>query len=245
MKHLTTDKLLSLGMALHADKRTMEHRVRSIFARKKSTWFASLAAVVLCGAIGVLGFTTACQPVEATELVPTETTVLEVAEQETVNQSKEPHHVYDLKENPSDGYSVLIDAELQIPKADEWFVTTVQPTPFSQELVDRVAKYFFKDATFYLQTEITKQVIADKMAEIREEMTTMEQDSDDWDSAEDALKELEAAYANAPETVEKTPVSPVFRPQEDADAEEIDLYADLGFAQLIVGVAHRLHQAAA
>ena len=64
MKHLTTDKLLSLGMALHADKRTMEHRVRSIFARRHSAWFASLAAVVLCGMIGVLGFTTACQPAE-------------------------------------------------------------------------------------------------------------------------------------------------------------------------------------
>jgi len=231
MKHLTTDKLLSLGMALHADKRTMEHRVRSIFARKKSTWFASLAAVVLCGAIGVLGFTTACQPVEATELVPTETTVLEVAEQETVNQSKEPHHVYDLKENPSDGYSVLIDAEVQIPKADQWIVTTVQPTPFSQELVDRVVKYFFKDATFYVPTEMTKQEIADKMAVIREKMTTMEKDSDDWDSAEDALKEMEAAYADAPETVAKPPVSPVFQPQEGADAEEIDLYTDMGFAQ--------------
>jgi len=64
MKHLTTDKLLSLGMALHADKRTMEHRVRSIFARRHSAWFASLAAIVLCGMIGVLGFTTACQPAE-------------------------------------------------------------------------------------------------------------------------------------------------------------------------------------
>jgi len=231
MKHVTTDKLLSLGMALHADKRTMEHRVRSIFARRHSAWFASFAAIVLCGMIGVLGFTTACQPAEAAEITPMEATMLEPTEQEPVNQPTEPDRVYDLTENPSGRYSVLIDAEVQIPKADGWFVTTVQPTPFSQELVGRVVDYFFGDATFYVPTEMTKQEIADKMAVIREEMTTMEKDSDDWDSAEDALKEMEAAYVDAPETVAKPSVSPVFRPQKGVDAEEIDLYADLGFAQ--------------
>lgn len=231
MKHVTTDKLLSLGMALHADKRTMEHRVRSIFARRHSAWFASLAAVVLCGMIGVLGFTTACQPAEAAEVAPTEIAVLDVADLGKETQTTETDRIYDLSEIPSDSYSILIDAEVQIPKADGWFVTTVQPTPFSQELVDRVVKYFFEGATFYAPAQMTKQEIADKMAVIREELTTMEKDSDDWDSAEDALKELEAAYADAPETVEKTPVSPVFQPQEGIDAEEIGLYADMGFTQ--------------
>ena len=41
----TTDKLLSLGMALNADRATMEQRIRGIFSRKKSGIAALTAAM--------------------------------------------------------------------------------------------------------------------------------------------------------------------------------------------------------
>lgn len=61
-RRTSTDRLLALGMALHADRRTMESRVRGIFARKRSARFARVLAALLCLALGLGCFTTACIP---------------------------------------------------------------------------------------------------------------------------------------------------------------------------------------
>ncbi|MEN6418404.1 MAG: hypothetical protein ABFC73_05735 [Clostridiaceae bacterium] len=58
----STDRLLTLGMALYADQKTMERRVRGVFARKKSAKPAKLLALILCLALAAGCFTTACQP---------------------------------------------------------------------------------------------------------------------------------------------------------------------------------------
>jgi len=63
MKELSTDRLLSIGMALTADKKTMERRVRGIFAKQKSAKPAKLLALALCFALGAACFTTACIPI--------------------------------------------------------------------------------------------------------------------------------------------------------------------------------------
>ena len=62
MKHRTTDQLLTLGMALTTDKKTMERRVRGVFARKRSAKGAAILSVLLVFALGFAAFTTACQP---------------------------------------------------------------------------------------------------------------------------------------------------------------------------------------
>ena len=64
MKRKTTRDLLSLGMALYADRSTMEQRIHGIFSKRSSkaaTAFAVLIAVFLT--VGC--FTTACRPVTA------------------------------------------------------------------------------------------------------------------------------------------------------------------------------------
>ena len=61
----STDQLLTLGMALTTDKKTMERRVRGVFARKKSAKGALILALVLALALGFGAFTTACQPGQA------------------------------------------------------------------------------------------------------------------------------------------------------------------------------------
>ncbi len=58
----TTQESLRLGMALHADKETMETRIRGIFSRRSSR-IASVFALVLAVALSVGCFTTACRPV--------------------------------------------------------------------------------------------------------------------------------------------------------------------------------------
>ena len=51
-----------MGLALYADKRTMEQRVRGIFGRVRTARFARILAVLLCLVVFVGCFTTACVP---------------------------------------------------------------------------------------------------------------------------------------------------------------------------------------
>ena len=69
MKLRSTDQLLTLGMALTGDKRSMERRVRGVFARKKSAKGVLILSLILALALGVAAFTTACQPGKETSLL--------------------------------------------------------------------------------------------------------------------------------------------------------------------------------
>ena len=62
----STQELITLGMALRADRATMEQRIRGIFSRK-SSGIAYISALVLSIAVSVGCFTTACRPVSAEE----------------------------------------------------------------------------------------------------------------------------------------------------------------------------------
>ena len=62
MTNHTTDQLLTLGMALISDRKTMERRVRGVFARRRSARGVLVLSIVLVLALGFAAFTTACQP---------------------------------------------------------------------------------------------------------------------------------------------------------------------------------------
>lgn len=66
MKRINTEHLLTLGMALTADRRAMERRVRGVFARKRSAKGLVALSLILALALGFGAFTTACQPRQAT-----------------------------------------------------------------------------------------------------------------------------------------------------------------------------------
>ncbi|MEA4915222.1 MAG: hypothetical protein VB061_11700 [Christensenella sp.] len=63
---MNTDHLLTLGMALTTDKRTMERRVRGVFARKRSAKGVIILSLILALSLAFAAFTTACQPGQAT-----------------------------------------------------------------------------------------------------------------------------------------------------------------------------------
>jgi len=162
MKHLTTDKLLSLGMALHADKRTMETRVRSIFARRHSAWFASLAAVVLCSAIGVLGFTTACQPAEEEVQqaeVPVQAEILSVTQESgTIIETAlptlptepftTPERLTYTLDSVHDNVSITVDADVVVPELTDVAIQKIENRAFTQADADIMFKAFVGDADF-------------------------------------------------------------------------------------------------
>ena len=62
MNRIKTQSLLTLGMALTSDRKTMERRVRGVFARRKSARVVLALSTVLVLALGFAAFTTACQP---------------------------------------------------------------------------------------------------------------------------------------------------------------------------------------
>jgi len=66
MKRMNTEHLLTLGMALTTDRKSMERRVRGVFARKKSAKGVIALSLVLVLALGFGAFTTACQPGQVT-----------------------------------------------------------------------------------------------------------------------------------------------------------------------------------
>ena len=66
MRQHSTDKLLTLGMALTTDKNAMERRVRGVFARKTSAKSVIVLSLALALSLGFAAFTTACQPGQAT-----------------------------------------------------------------------------------------------------------------------------------------------------------------------------------
>ena len=61
----STQELIGLGMALRADKDTMETRIRGIFGRQKTARGASATAILLILVLVFACFTTACRPVLA------------------------------------------------------------------------------------------------------------------------------------------------------------------------------------
>ena len=63
---ISTHQLLTMGLALYADKRSMEQRVRGIFGRSRTAGFARVLAALLCLVVFVGGFTTACVPARET-----------------------------------------------------------------------------------------------------------------------------------------------------------------------------------
>ena len=74
-------------MALTTDRRTMERRVRGVFARKKSAKGVLILSIVLALALGFGAFTTACQPEKAAVVltpIPVEQTTSDEADQSEV-----------------------------------------------------------------------------------------------------------------------------------------------------------------
>ena len=60
----TTEEILSLGLGLSADKKTMEERVRGVFSRRRSTALAAAVAFGIVALALLLCFTTVLRPVE-------------------------------------------------------------------------------------------------------------------------------------------------------------------------------------
>ncbi len=149
MKHQSTDQLLTLGMALTTDKKTMERRVRGVFARKRSAKGALILSLVLVLALGVGAFTTACQPGQAAEIltpIPVEQT--KNADGAAPGGDAEVTHLTQPAETLSGGVKVIVDADVSIPKTQGYSIRECTQDTFTADDYSRMLDYFAPDASW-------------------------------------------------------------------------------------------------
>ena len=156
MKHRSTDRLLTLGMALTTDKRTMERRVRGVFARKKSAKSALVLSMLLVIALGFAAFTTACQPGKSALLtpIPVEKTNNAAAGM-TIGDDTEKTHLTQPTETLSGGVKVVVDADVSIPKTQGYSIRECTLDSFTADEYTKMLHYFAPDASWKRHADTT------------------------------------------------------------------------------------------
>lgn len=128
-------------------------------------------------------------------------------------------------------YAITVNADVMLPEKKKYCVVSAIPDGFTQNDVDKVINYFFADSPLYAQDyEITKDMIKEKIAKIKAEMSTMDnENSDDIAAAKRAIEQLEQQYVNAPEILERKTIDADLAFDEEMGCEVMDVYADLGY----------------
>ena len=150
MKQRSTDQLLTLGMALTTDRRTMERRVRGVFARKRSAKGVLALSALLVLALGFAAFTTACQPgQDARELtpIPVEQTGVNEANLSSSAQTS-GSHITQPTETLSGGVKIVVDADVKIQKTQGYSIRECSLTAFTADEYSKMLDYFAPDASW-------------------------------------------------------------------------------------------------
>ena len=168
MMRWNTDQLLTLGMALTTDRRTMERRVRGVFARKKSAKGVLILSIVLALALGFAAFTTACQP-EAVVDVPGRI----LGKQPEVKQSTwsplyqrldVPKH-FNMDQDGFDGiFHYKADVDIVLPDVSSVPVATASIREFTEDDLVNVSRVLFgEDAVYSYPENQTKEYISNRL----------------------------------------------------------------------------------
>ncbi len=144
-------------MALTTDKRTMERRVRGVFARKRSAKGALALSAVLALALGFAAFTTACQPgrnAQSLTPIPVEQTGVDAVNLSSSAQNS-GSHITQPTETLSGGVKVVVDADLEIPKTQGYSIRECTLTAFTADDYRKMLNYFAADASWTRHTDET------------------------------------------------------------------------------------------
>ena len=130
-------------------------------------------------------------------------------------------------------YSIEIDAKIETPSVDRYPVFSIQPSSFSQTRIDGIVNYFFPNQVFYEASFIrTKDDIEKQLERITKDMESMQEESDDWITAQNAIEQLKSSYTDAPDASDRKQVDPVLSIQAETKYEVLSAYTDMGYPQL-------------
>ena len=173
MKQQTTDKLLTLGMALYSDKRSMERRVRGIFARKCSAGATIALAAALTLSLLAGAFTTACQPAQSGQGAQTPQAGAAKEAGEAAPQSGAtlyetlgvPQHWSWSTKSSDQQLNLSADVDITLPSVNQVPVATATMRKFTEEDLKKTVRALFgENAQFTLPESMTKEAIEAQIA---------------------------------------------------------------------------------
>lgn len=158
--------------------------------------------------------------------------------EEKINEEYEGENIFDVPEHieeeiyTKDGlYTILINADTKVPEQSAYSIYSIVPDDFSQEEIDDILNFFFQDSPLYAKEYIkTKDMIQERIVQIKAEMKTMEENSDDMEAAQEAINQLEEQYDEAPETAERTLITSELTYDQELECDI--LWADTGYNEL-------------
>ena len=212
MKTRTTDQLLTLGMALTTDRRTMERRVRGEFARKKSAKGIVALSLVLALALGFGAFTTACQP-EAVVDVPGR--ILGKQPEAKLSTWSPLYQMLDVPKHfnmDQDGFEGIFhykaDVDIVLPDVSSVPVATASIREFTQTDLENVSRVLFgEDAVYSYPVDQTRESISTMLASERAYLETLQAEEKPntrfIEQTKKYIEFLSDQLPNAPETVDE------------------------------------------
>ena len=184
-----------LGMGIRG-RRSMEKRIQGIYLRKKTKAAARFAAFLLAAVMGLLCFTTACQPIAATaENTPSSSAAAELSvssaptPRKSAEPSAPPENRYTEAKQLLDIVSVNYDAlvvepEGSVPVAD------VDIRDFTEADVQKAVDYFFPDGQAYAPWQLDKAYMRRAIAALEKWNAALEDARDGFLSAHPWAAEL-------------------------------------------------------
>ncbi len=227
-------------MAQGNTKKIAEQRVRGIFKAAKSRRSAKIVLALVAAVLLVSCFTTACQPTPEKPVVvgkgdnhleemiassaasaapspsPSEKATLSEEElaalREALRESIDAPETYtDSFANEKGDVIVSIDAEVVVPAVTALPAAAVTMSGFTQERVDKLAKYFLGDAPVYEEEYVrTKDDIMYDIVHARQRIADLSKRTEDEvidtiNNLNGDIIELEDEYKAAPEQRKRTP----------------------------------------
>lgn len=155
-----------LGMALGNSKQVAEKRIRGMYMNRKTKRGVRLAALILTGMLGIACFTTACAPARAAETgqaaqpAEAEMPANELTAQEAETGTKQAaqdiprvggYRKTDTWQETFETGNITVVADADVLEFASGGIPDYEshPTLFTQEMADRVIKYFMGDAQLY------------------------------------------------------------------------------------------------
>ncbi len=198
-------KRMVLGMAQGATKKAAENRVRGIFMNVRSGISAKLISAVVASLLLITCFTTACQPTpEEPVVVGKNEGVMESAIGRQSGEQQDPYDAPELLQMDVDGlpegYTITIDAEVEVSDQTAWPVYTVAPGTITQQQADAARLTLLGDTVLYKPGEQRSRAEIQKSIDhYEEELRGSENYPDLIDAYQKILKGLYIEYESTPE----------------------------------------------
>lgn len=220
----TNNSISCNGLAMSAGKSRalVEKRIRGMFMPRKTGISVKTISLILIGVLGLVCFTTACQPTPHKQIVVGKVgSELEDKINESATSAENgksigevmgiPRQWSETFINQNGKVSFNINGEIDIPDVEKVPVAELSPIPFTQEQVDKMIEVLLGSNQLYEPQNLTREQIEEHILKLKawiaEDKNEANNKMDDSFimKLEAGLAAYEKQYRETPESVEKIP----------------------------------------